>query len=527
MRTPCEQPVRENQPTNVKRASVDCWIKGHSRQIGIAFSIFAALRIILFAALFPVGNSVDERFHLSTIQMYAEGQLPGRSLPQIDGSAASDLIRYYSPEYRASEAVGIGEVKAPAPLINIPPQEQKQALTQEYYAAKLRQWEKRPNYEAHAAPLYYVVAALWYDFGENIGLRTWRLFYWLRSLNALAYGLFVWLSFKASIEIYEGGFLPLAIPALLAVFPQDVFFGLNRDVLSPMLGAGVFLLMIRVIREPTRSSCLISACFLVGLMFLVEVSNFVFFGILAAMCWLYSGSAKDSLWRKTQVLITSTTAAVLLPLLWMVRNLVVMGDLTGSSAKIRELGWTLNPVSQMLMHPLFSLSGISYFLAHLTESFWRGEYLWHGLPMRSGVVDSIYIFSSALTFLAFTWFVLARWKNLEHVQKWAASVSVFLVSASFVFLALISVLFDYHDCSYPSRLHPFFVSGRIISGVLLPFALIYAGGLMFILERAQRWVSPYIALALLLTFITVSEIRMRSVVFGSPYNFVALSGWHL
>jgi len=524
---PPDEGLAEKPETESVRSSVDRWVENRRRQIAIGCSIFAALRIVLFVALFPVGNNVDERFHLSTIQMYAEGQIPGRDLPLIDRGALRDLIRYYSPEYRTADPFERGDATDLEPLIARSPQEQEEAFTQKYYADKLRQWERRPNYEAHAAPLYYLIAAGWYDFGESLGLHTWRLFYWLRSLNAFAYGLFVWLSFKFASEVYDHTFLSVAIPALLAVFPQDVFFGLNRDVLSPLLAAGVLILMIRVVRDPARRSSLILASSLVGLMFLIEVSNFVFFGVLAAMCGLYIARSEDVLRKKIRVICVSSAAATVPPLLWMLRNLRVMGDLTGSSAKVRELGWTLNPISNLLRHPLFSVSGSIYFLVHLTQSFWRGEYLWHGLPMRSAVADPFYVVSSAVALIAFLCFVLARWRSLDEIQKWAALSSLFLVSASYLFLALISVLFDYHDCAYPSRLHPFFVSGRIISGVLLPFALIYSGGLMAVMGKVRRWISPYAILALLLAFIAVSEVRVRSVVFGSPYNFVALSGWRL
>ncbi len=94
-----------------------------------------------------------------------------------------------------------------------------------------------------------------------------------------------------------------------------------------------------------------------------------------------------------------------------------------------------------------------------------------------------------------------------------------------LFLAVISLPFDFHDCAYPSRLYPYFVSGRIISGALLPFVLIYASGLELVTNRLRKWVPPVAVLACLMLFITVSEIRVRSVVFSSPYNFFALSGW--
>jgi len=40
-----------------------------------------------------------------------------------------------------------------------------------------------------------------------------------------------------------------AVPGLLAVFPQDVFFGVNRDILSPLLVTVALLLLFRAMEK--------------------------------------------------------------------------------------------------------------------------------------------------------------------------------------------------------------------------------------------------------------------------------------
>jgi hypothetical protein len=120
---------------------------------------------------------------------------------------------------------------------------------------------------------------------------------------------------------------------------------------------------------------------------------------------------------------------------------------------------------------------------------------------------------------------VSRRRAISPLQRLAGFQAAFLVASSVLFLAVISLPFDFHDCAYPSRLYPYFVSGRIISGALLPFVLIYASGLELVTNRLRKWVPPVAVLACLMLFITVSEIRVRSVVFSSPYNFFALSGW--
>ena len=260
-----------------------------------------------------------------------------------------------------------------------------------------------------------------------------------------------------------------------------------------------------------------------GISFLVNVSNFVLYGVLAVTLWLWVRQSAESLPRKIRVVSASALASGVLPSLWMLRNYIVMGDLTGGKAKTHELTWTVKPLSDMIHHPLFSVRGLYYFLVQLTQSFWRGEYLWHGASMRSTWADRFYVFSSALMVLIFVAdFTLKRtvYSKPRRRVGWQA---LFLVAGSVLFLAVLSVVFDFHECGYPSRLYPYFVSGRIISGTLLPFALIYASGLEVVTKLFRKWIPPVAVLALLMLFITASEIRVRSVVFSSPYNFFALS----
>jgi len=89
------------------------------------------------------------------------------------------------------------------------------------------------NLEGQSAPFYYLVGAGWYRLGEALGLQSWELAYWIRFLNPAAYVVLVWISYRLVRKVYPDRiFLWLGVPALLAVFPQDVYFGINREVLS-------------------------------------------------------------------------------------------------------------------------------------------------------------------------------------------------------------------------------------------------------------------------------------------------------
>lgn len=491
----------------------------------VALSIYAALRILVFAAAFPLFNNVDERVHLMSIQMYAQGHLPAKELPQMDPALAKDYLRYWSPEYGRSQE-GLERNGIRVPLYRLSDADRKVAYSQAIYAQKLEEWLRRANFEAQSPPLYYMVAAGWYRLGTAFGIRGWALLYWVRFLNAIAYGLFVWISYRFVRKVYpERGFLCLAVPALIAVFPQDVFFGMNRDVLSPLVCAAALLFMANAIADKkNRLGPLLVASLLVGTAFLVEVSNFVFYGALAGALWIWMRRSQATLLRKVWVASASGAVALLLPSLWMLRNYLVIGDLTGGGAKMHELGWTVTPLRQVLHHPLFTWHGLSYFLVRLTENFWHGEYGWHGTRMRSAVVDWFYVISSVLMIALFLVDFARRRGKFTDLQRWTGSQSLALIASSVLFLFVLSLVFDYHNHGYPSRLYPYFVSGRIISGVLLPIVLIYASGLEQVADRFQR-MPPVAVLACLMLLITVSEIRVRREVFSSPYNFFALTAW--
>jgi len=103
-------------------------------------------------------------------------------------------------------------------------------------------------------------------------------------------------------------------------------------------------------------------------------------------------------------------------------------------------------------------------------------------------------------------------------------VSLYLLAVSILFLGAISLPFDFHECVYPSRQNPYFLSGRIICGTLLPFAVIYAGGFEFLWRPLRRYVHPIIPFAVICVLITGSEMLLRADVFHSAFNFFSLSG---
>ena len=74
------------------------------------------------------------------------------------------------------------------------------------------------------------------------------------------------------------------------------------------------------------------------------------------------------------------------------------------------------------------------------------------------------------------------------------------------FLALLSIQFDFGESIGPTRIHPYFTSGRLLSGAMIPFALMYVYGIAFLLRQAKRAVLPLSIIVGIVVVIAVSEI---------------------
>jgi Dolichyl-phosphate-mannose-protein mannosyltransferase len=499
---------------------IDDFLRRKKIWIVWAACCFAVVRILIFAAAFPLFNPVDEQDHYEMVYRFSQGYLPGKELPMSDPQMARVFALYGSPEYLNSRE-RLQSFGRDIPIARLP-----EAQREYHYRKVFDYWSSEANIEAQSPPVYYIVAAVWYKLGSALGLRDWALAYWVRFLNAIFYGVFVWISYRFAKEVYpQRYFMCVAVPALLAAIPEDVFYGVNRDVLSPLLAALALLFLFRAVRGENEVRSLFAGGFLAGIAFLTDISNFVLFGAFAVALYVADRRAvkNGASSQATMILGSTVVGAILLPVLWMVRNRLVMGDLTASWAKTTYLHWIPKPWPEIWHHPIFSMSGTAHFLQELTRSYWRGEYVWSGAPMRAVFADGFYVVSSEVMFLAFIVYVVSQGKAEERLQRLSGALSLYLVLASALFLAAISLLFDFQDCVYPSREWPYFVSGRIICGSLLPFALIYLTGFEFLLRPIRKYVHPVFPLLAVIIGITCSEIILTRPVFTSHFNFFAMS----
>ena len=497
---------------------IDAFLRANRKWIVVCCCCYATIRILIFAAAFPLFNPVDEHDHYETVYRYSRGYAPEATLPRADHEMARVSTLFGSPEYFHSQE-RMRESHRDVPIAAL-----VSGLKEYHYRKVLAFWEGKADIEAQSPPVYYAVAGVWTRLGAALGAKDWVLAYWTRFLNAIVYGLFVFISFLFVEELYPTReFLCVGVPILLAVFPQDAFFAVNRDVLSPLFGALAMLVLFRAVCDENGYGNLIGGGVLVGLAFLTDVSNVVFFGLLAVALYsrCCSVRAHSDSKRELEAIVASAAVAMLFPILWMAHNVMVTGDLTAAWAKTGYLGWSLKSWPEIWLHPIFSANGFHYFFNVLTETFWRGEITWRGGPMRWDVEDGLYRISSILFVVVFA--AKLFWSGSEgKLQRVHGYLSLCLILASYLFMAVISLPYDFHECVYPSREHPFFVSGRIIIGVLLPFAIVYLSGLECLLTPLRRYIHPLIPFAVFAFFVTVSELIVRRDIFHSAFNFFSL-----
>jgi len=481
--------------------------------------LLGAVHVFIFAAAFPFFGVVDEQVHFDLAVRYSHGAIP-RSLTPPSEEALPFIAIYGTPEYLWPPAT------QPGGLIPPPPWKQPLASVQGSLLAKEAAYrDKFQNHEAASPPLYYTLAGGWWRLGRLLKLDGAQLLYWLRILNAPLIAALVWLGWFAGRYIFpENRFIRLAVAALVAFLPQTAFYAINNDVLAPLTFGAAFLLVFRfweVESPPLRLAALTGAALAAA--FLTKTSNLPllaaagFFLALKILALRRNGQLRESL---RPLLLLLLTAA--LPMAaWMAWCKNIFGDFTGASLKIQFLGWTHQPFAEWFHHPLFSGSGCWYFVRRNIATFWQGEMLWQRQPLALPGVDSAYVVLTlgALALTLAAW--LARRTRFTSSQRVALGFGFLCVLASFAFFALLSVKYDFHDCFYPSRDHPFFVSGRLMLGLLVPFLLLFACGLDRLMYRFQNS-TKFALLFALLAFMLVSEITIDGPVFANAYNWFHL-----
>jgi hypothetical protein len=478
-------------------------------------ALLAAAHVLFFSAAFPFFNAVDEQLHLDLVVRYAHGEIP-RALETLRPDSLHYIAFYGTTEYLCPPQ------SLPGGHVATPPWKLPANLVPARVAATEALWHDDLNHEVSQPPLYYSLAGLWMRLWQGLGFHGGTLLYLVRFFNAVAVVAMVWLGWFAARMIFpDNQFICLAVPAFIAFMPQSIFYAINNDVLCPLAFGLVFILLLQL-REQALTPQLASGLGLaMAATFLTKTSNLPLLAVAGlGLAWKIF---RD--WRRGQscggAWLLLLACAGLPMAAWMAWCKIHFGDFTGSTVKILYLGWTNQPVGEWLHHPLFTGSGSWYFLAVNLATFWQGELVWGCQPLALITVDYAYV---VLT-LGFLGFTLAAWLRqgsaLTPPQRAAIGFSFACVAAALAFFALLSVKYDFQTCLYPSRKHPFFGSGRLMLGMLIPFLILFACGLDQLMRKFEVR-TRYLVLFSLLAFMLLSEITIDWKVFSDEYNWFHL-----
>ena len=476
--------------------------------------LVAAARVFVFSAAFPFFSNIDEDLHFDLITQYSLARVP-RSFDRLKEESLNWIVPYASPEFLFSPDQ-FPQGRFPAPLWKRAWSEIEPEI-----AATRNAWSGEINFESSQPPLYYALASGWWWMGKQMGLSGIQSLYWLRFLNVPLIALVVLLGYLAARAIApERVELRLGVPLLLAFIPQNVFYALNNDVLSPVCCGALYLCVLRWLEPAPPAPSLGGFTGLaMAAAYLTKLSNVPMIVVAAVvvaprLLQLFRQKPSAGLVALAGLLFLGVFPAGI----WMAWLAHHFGDVTGSAAKIAFLDWTPKPLASWWRHPIFTPHGLWVFWSDLLASFWRGEAEWHHQLLDWPVADGFYVISSLVLLLGAVFGLWRKQSALSAFQRKAMSTALLMVAAGIVFLALLSIQFDFGRCINPSREHPYFTSGRLLGGALIPFALVYVYGVSVLFRRISAAL-PCIVLGIIVMFVSFSEIKTNWPVFASQHNW--------
>jgi predicted membrane protein DUF2142 len=506
----------------------------HERKLILLLCVLAAVRVFVFSAAFPFFNNVDEQAHVDLVMKYARGNVP-RDLGHYSSESANSIALYGTPEYFMSPWQ-FATSDFPPPNWTLPA-EQREDVVEKNSAW----WRANENHESGEPPLYYGIAGLWLNLGRLFGITGAWLLYWVRFLNVFVAATLVWLGFIAAKLVFpDRQFIHLSVPILLAVWPQTTSYSIQSDLLSPLCFGIAFIGLIKFLRaeRPTVPLAIWTGLALAATC-LAKTTNIALLLVLGIIFWsaatrrrfksadvsahskLVGGKKADA--KRLAALAALIISAAVPIALWFAWNYHTFGNLTATTSKIDFLGWTRKPVGNWWPHPIFTLNGVKEFWPELIASFWRGEFIWHGKRLAFQAIDASYWVSSTLAIGLVVISLFPRSTKLTGFQRQALWLAFWSFAVLVLSVALLSMAFDFGLCVYPSREHPFFTSGRLLSSAAVPFFLLYSQAIDDALFWTPRMWPRVLLVGAIVFVITVSQTILNWPAFSSRYNFFHLS----
>jgi hypothetical protein len=495
------------------------FLENHLLVILLTLCFLALLRIFLFSAIFPFFNNVDEQAHYDTVIKYSHGYLPREGNNKYEPSAVENILLYGSPEYFHGPADFPDKEIPPPPYLY-----RSQILP--LITEQLNNLAKIKNPEAFSPPVYYTLAGMWCDLGKLMGIGGGYLIYWIRFLNIFIYAALFWVTYFLCRKIFPDNLsIQLGVLLLLAFFPQDVFYSISNDVLSPLFCLTSLYLLLEIYNSQKSPQFHFLTGIIISATILVKYTNIpIFLIFIALMARKIANLLKNREIKNQLMNIALLAAGSVLPIIcWFCWNVYALGDITGNAEKISDLGWTVKSFVDMWNHPIFTFKGLTLFGSEILKSFWRGEFTWGMKPIASSWADYFYIISSGIFIITSIINSIVSKTDYSANQRLLNNASTFILLLFILFLASFSIMYDFGTCFYPSRENPFLASGRLIIGGLIPFLILYIDGLRILLSKISKRVDLLLAIVLLICIlITYSEIDITYPVAKSAYNWFHL-----
>lgn len=476
-------------------------------------ALAATVRVLFYGAAFPLFTNVDEFAHYDHVVRWSQGDVP-RNFEYPTMEAANEYAALACPDYGWPTGL-------------LPPERMPQAEREAFRTARVEEALVAKNHEHLQPPLYYALAGAWRAAWRGVGLPSEGLAYAVRGLNVLLLIVTVFVAGAVGRRVFpEDRFSRLAVPALVALMPQDAFYGINNDVLSPLLAGGVLLLVLRPERHE-RSDFILAAFagLLTAAALMTKLSNIIVVATwgLAVLTRLLMSRGSGAWPRALRIAAVSALAAALPVLIWATWNFFTIIDPSGGHITAAVKGWTAKPVSTWLNHPLFTSNRAWSFLEEVVLTFWRGEFIWHGARVASPWADRIYL-AVTITGLVGALGVVFRRNHAFFCSKGMAMIwSWLMLSAGVGFLVYISISWDFGPVwAYPSRSDPVLGSGRLIMAAMIPLCILLVAGLDVWARLVRFRYLRVIVLVALLGGATVSEFILTRPVLASPWNAIHL-----
>lgn len=479
--------------------------------------LLAGLRVLFYSAAFPFFNNVDEPIHFDLVLRYSQGLLP-RQMDKILPDTVPYVAYYNSMAYYATPDEFSGDQYPP------PPWTESSEKKRQDFNANCTRWQSLENYEVSQTPLYYTLAGAWWHVGQW-GLHGGRLLYWLRFFNVIQVITLVWLAgFVARMVCPENRFVQITAPALLAFMPQTAFYSIGNDTLPAICFGLTFICLLKWLMSEKPSAWLGA---LTGLAFaatyLSKVTNLPLLIVTAIVLLIKSGQfLKQGKLSATLPAVAAFLVCSVPPIAgWMMWCQSNFGDLAGTKLKMDHFGWTIKPLSEWWRHPIFTPDGFWTYLSGQLGTFWQGEFQWHNQPLALPGSGAVYAVLTLILLVAVLPALFSPSPNFTVLQRYTLQLGLVCFIAALGFFALLSIRYDFHDCPYPSRHYPYFTSGRLLLGALIPFLLLIACGLDRVVARfgnAIKWIT----LAVMIFVMFAVEIITDSPVFSDPYNWFHL-----